>query len=109
VPRTAIQIATKLFEHARHTVEEKNHCLSESAAHDLQKMCTVAAENIVRMHEAMPQSSENALLRMATIIVAEIVGEMIEASAEHNDSGNQLGQNTLVRAKKVLGPVWPFC
>jgi hypothetical protein len=109
VPRTALQIATKLFEHARHTAEKKNYSFSESTGHDLQKLCSVAAENIVRMHEAMPQSSENALLRMATIVVAEIVGEMIDASAEHNDSGNQLGQNTLVRAKKVLGPVWPFC
>ena len=111
MPRTSTQISTKLFEHARNAAQERNHRFSESAGRDLQQLLMVAGENIVRTHQAVPNSSENALLRMATIIINYIVEQMIEASREDPSATNtnQLEANTLVRAKKKICPVWPFC
>ena len=107
------QIAAHLFSHAEQVAKQAMFAFRPNAASLIQNYCATAAANIVQMQTADPTIQEQALLKMAEIVVVHFVDEMIAASRRIKDysinNPGYLGEETFDGARKHFCPCWPFC
>lgn len=110
-------LASKLFEAGRSRAAQHGLTLQPTVTNQLRSLAQKGANKILAVAKTKEPTAQDAYMRAAVRVASEAMAALIDemTSARYRIPNypvahpNSLGEETLVAAKKLLCPLWPFC